>query len=154
MDKREFLGLLRQALEGEVDNQIIEQNISFYNEYISSQSYKSEEEVIEEIGDPRLIAKTIIESEGSSRGEADSNYNSYNNRDYGYSDDNNSSYNGSSSQNKVYHVKWYHMLLVAIIIILLFTLLIRIGWMLLRLFFVFFVPIVFIALLLSLFKKR
>ena len=62
MDKKEFMDILRQSLQGEVDDNIIEQNIRFYNEYISSQRGKNESEVIKEIGDPRLIAKTIIET--------------------------------------------------------------------------------------------
>ncbi len=152
MDKKEFLDILRQSLEGEVDNSILEQSISFYNEYISSQSDKSEEEVIIEIGDPRLIAKTIIETENISRGEAGSNYNSNINRSYEYTTDNDNP--GSANYNKVYHIKWYHMVLIAIIFVFLFVFLIKIGWMLIRLFFMFFVPIIFIVLLWSLFRKR
>ena len=154
MNKKEFLDLLRQSLAGEVDNRILEQSISFYNEYISSQSSKSEEEVIKEIGDPRLIAKTIIETENASYRETDNRdkYVNYNNSDdyNGYSRSN----DNRSSPNKIYHLKWYHMALIVLILIFLFIFLIRIGWILLRLFFVFFVPIIFIGLLLALFRKR
>ena len=152
MDKKEFMDILRQSLEGEIDNSTLEQSVKFYNEYISSQPDKSEEEVIIEIGDPRLIAKTIIETESSSRGVAGSNNDNDNKRSYEYTSANDN--RGSSNRNNVYHVKWYHMVLIAIIIIFLFALLIRIGWILLRLFFMFFVPIIFILLLWAMFRKR
>lgn len=64
MGKEEFLQGLRQALAGEVPQNIIAENLNYYNSYISGEVSKgrTEEEVIEEIGSPRLIAKTIIDS--------------------------------------------------------------------------------------------
>ena len=62
MRKTEFLQELREALDGEVSASVIQSNISYYDQYISQEAAKGrrEEEVIEEIGSPRLIAKTII----------------------------------------------------------------------------------------------
>ena len=64
MRKTEFLQELREALDGEVSVSVIQSNISYYDQYISQEAAKGrrEEEVIEEIGSPRLIAKTIIDS--------------------------------------------------------------------------------------------
>lgn len=64
MSKQEFLQRLRDTLTGEVPGHIIEENIRFYNEYISTEvnSGTREEDVIASIGDPRLIAKTIMEA--------------------------------------------------------------------------------------------
>ena len=70
MRKTEFLQELREALDGEVSASVIQSNISYYDQYISQEAAKGrrEEEVIEEIGSPRLIAKTIIDSsEGAGR---------------------------------------------------------------------------------------
>ena len=63
MRKTEFLQELREALDGEVSASVIQSNISYYDQYISQEAAKGrrEEEVIEEIGSPRLIAKTIID---------------------------------------------------------------------------------------------
>lgn len=60
MRKTEFLQELREALDGEVSASVIQSNISYYDQYISQEAAKGrrEEEVIEEIGSPRLIAKT------------------------------------------------------------------------------------------------
>lgn len=64
MRKTEFLQELREALDGEVSASVIQSNISYYDQYIRQEAAKGrrEEEVIEEIGSPRLIAKTIIDS--------------------------------------------------------------------------------------------
>ena len=61
MRKDEFLQILRRALNGEVPPSVVEETIRYYDDYITQESRKgaSEEEVIAEIGDPRLIAKTI-----------------------------------------------------------------------------------------------
>lgn len=151
MSKKEFLDLLRQSLEGEVNNSILEQSMKFYNEYISSQSNKSEEDVIEEIGDPRLIAKTIIETENASRVDSYSYYNdrSYN-KDYGGDNDSTS----SSNNKKVYRLKWYHMVILVLVILFLFSFLIRVGWLILKMLSMFLVPIIIIIFLFSIIFRR
>lgn len=75
MNKTEFLHKLGEALQGEVSGAACQENIRYYDNYISQETGtgKSEEQVIDSIGDPRLIAKTIIESSeaaggGSQRG--------------------------------------------------------------------------------------
>lgn len=69
MKKDEFLSVLRASLEGKIDNGTLTSQLDFYSEYISQNALdgKTEEDVIEEIGDPRLIAKTIISSEHAGR---------------------------------------------------------------------------------------
>ena len=66
MRKTEFLQELREALDGEVSASVIQSNISYYDQYIRQEAAKGrrEEEVIEEIGSPRLIAKTIRQQRG------------------------------------------------------------------------------------------
>jgi iron only hydrogenase large subunit-like protein len=62
MKKSEFLELLKQSLNGEIRPDKIKQNIDYYDQYIGNNP-SDEEEIINKLGDPRLIAKTIIESE-------------------------------------------------------------------------------------------
>lgn len=64
MNKYEFIDGLRRNLAGEVPTQEIDKNVRYYDEYITSESRErgSEEAVITEIGEPRLIARTIIET--------------------------------------------------------------------------------------------
>ena len=64
MDKRQFLDDLRRCLKGKIDDRELESNISFYSSYIDRQMAegKTEKEVLDELGSPRLIAKTIIQT--------------------------------------------------------------------------------------------
>ena len=66
MTKYEFLKELREALEGQVPMSEIEDSISYYRDYFSRQEAdgRSEKEILEELGSPRLIAKSIIETKG------------------------------------------------------------------------------------------
>lgn len=64
MNREEFLRQFQEALEGKVTQQVINENTAYYRSYINSQvgSGKSEQQVLHELGDPRLLAKTIEES--------------------------------------------------------------------------------------------
>lgn len=64
MRRTEFLEALRDALNGEIAPEDIRNNLDYYDQYIRSEMAggKSEEEVTDELGDPQLIAKTIIDT--------------------------------------------------------------------------------------------
>lgn len=64
MDKYEFINTLRTALTGKVPATTVEDNVQYYEEYIEIQlrQGKDEGEVLKTLGDPRLLAKTIIEA--------------------------------------------------------------------------------------------
>lgn len=66
MEKQEFLDKLRLALNGRVETRTVSDTIAYYEEYINTEVRKgrSEEEVMMSLGDPRLIARTIIETSG------------------------------------------------------------------------------------------
>ena len=66
MDKKEFLEKLAMALAGQVYGRVIEENIAYYDQYISDEMRrgKTVSQVLEELGDPRLIARSIIEANG------------------------------------------------------------------------------------------
>ena len=71
MTKHEFLEKLRVALSGRVTADIVTDNLHFYEDYINTEvrKGKSEEQVLSALGDPRLIAKTIVETKGESSAE-------------------------------------------------------------------------------------
>ena len=95
MNCEEFLRLLQETLDGKVSERIIADNVDYYKSYIRDQmtSGRSESEVLQMLGDPRLLAKTIEEStkfasgrtaEQKSYTNEDGNYSSFQNRDDGY----------------------------------------------------------------------
>lgn len=67
MDRIEFLSILRESLEGCIPLEDVEENVTFYRNYFDNAD-SSEQEVIQELGDPRLIARTIIEAYKASKG--------------------------------------------------------------------------------------
>ena len=55
MTQIEFVTELEQALRGNVEERIIQENVRYYNDYISEQraAGKSEEEIFASLGSPR-----------------------------------------------------------------------------------------------------
>lgn len=64
MNRYEFIEKLRAALTGKTTQSVINENVRYYEEYLDTEirKGKSEEEVVAGLGDPRLLAKTIIEA--------------------------------------------------------------------------------------------
>lgn len=65
MKKEDFLFYLKKALKGEMSSEKVKYYVSYYNSYIEEQvqSGRKMKDVMDELGDPFLIAKSIIESE-------------------------------------------------------------------------------------------
>lgn len=133
MSREEYLKGLEAALNGEVPVSVIRENVNYYNSYISQEMAKGRtmEDIVSEIGEPRIVARTIIDS-SEAAGETGDGYGSY--EDAGYS--------GSENRDpftKVHYFdlnKWYWKLLLIVILFLvvsvvfsivggIFTLLIR-----------------------------
>lgn len=68
MTKNQFLEKLRAALSGKVPSDLVTENLRYYEDYINTEirKGKTEGEVLEGLGDPRLIARTIVETRGGS----------------------------------------------------------------------------------------
>lgn len=69
MTRTEFLDELRENLTGNMSESEIQNNLTYYNSYINEEMNKgkTEEEVLEELGSPFAIAKTLLrpyENEG------------------------------------------------------------------------------------------
>lgn len=64
MNKDEFLRILREQLSGELEEPQILVHVQYYAQYIGSETAKgyAEEDIIAALGDPRLIAKTLIDT--------------------------------------------------------------------------------------------
>ena len=69
MTKMEFLEGLRKALGNDLDRATVQENVNYYDGYISDEvsKGKTEEEVTAELGDPWVIAQTVIDAEEAKR---------------------------------------------------------------------------------------
>lgn len=65
MNRDEFLEILNTQLEGEIPSTEASQHLAYYDHFIQQKisQGQTEEQVLEELGDPRLIAKTLIDTE-------------------------------------------------------------------------------------------
>lgn len=91
MDCDEFLIQFREALDGKVSENVIQENVRYYRSYINGQTAngRNESEVLKMLGDPRLLAKTIEESSKFASGGQQDSQNEYEGSqdgDYGYED--------------------------------------------------------------------
>lgn len=133
MSKEEFLQELREALAGDVPEAVIRDNMNYYSSYLSQESAKgrSVEEIVAEIGEPFIVAKTIIESyeAGGERTEGPG-YGSYHET---YTEDANRTKNWNQRAQKPYsHMhyidlnKWYWKVLGIVILFLVMSLIFNI----------------------------
>lgn len=72
MSENEFLARLKEALENDLDSRAVQEQLAYYRSYISEQRRmgKTEGEVMEELGDPWVIAQSIINMAELKRGTA------------------------------------------------------------------------------------
>lgn len=79
MSKQEFVDRLRSSLNGKISPALVEENARYYEEYINTQIRlgEQEEKVLEALGDPRLIARSIVAAEGGRTSAAAGDYQEY-----------------------------------------------------------------------------
>ena len=154
MNKNEFLDVLRQSLIGEVNPVIIEQNIKYYDQYIGTRSAEEEERILNELGDPRLIAKTIIETDrmAKQKGKFTGGQN-YQNATYnGQDEEKEDNRNRTHGRNQMFftNFRWYHKAILALVVFVVLILLVVLG----KILFTFGLPIILILMVLFMFRRR
>ncbi len=62
MNKTEYVSMIEKALVGKISPQELRDTVVYYRDYIDMEirKGKSEQEVLDRLGDPRLLAKSII----------------------------------------------------------------------------------------------
>ena len=129
MSKQEFIDRLRGALNGRIPAAQVEDTINYYLEYIDSQmrSGKSEAEVMSALGDPRLIARTIIETAQPTgdNGSADNTAKGYESNTYHSNGQNNyGNYQDTANQTHYKHFRmpgWLVVIIVLLVVFLFFS---------------------------------
>lgn len=136
MNKQEFVDRLRMALNGRVSPGLVMDNVNYYEDYINTEIRKgrTEEEVLESLGDPRLIARTIIQTNGGDNrsGYRNTVYGNGEYREAGGQQNTHHGYNGDAEeaygthQNKVANVfaklpGWVWLILGILVVVLIFS---------------------------------
>lgn len=86
---KRFLEEIRRALKNEISDSEIDKTVEYYRNYIENErmSGKSDDEIFDELGDPILIARSIIDANNISG--MSQNYNSKINTNSSYENTNN-----------------------------------------------------------------
>ena len=131
MNKKEFLDILYEQLSGQMPEGNVAAHVQYYRNYIEDAvtQGRTETEVLNELGDPRLIARTLLDTDSTASGNPQTT-GSYSEpyTDNSYNDDSRS---GSKKvKSRSFHIDlstWYGklavILIAAVVIILLCTVL-------------------------------
>ena len=131
MNKKEFLDTLYNQLYGQMAEGAIAAHVQYYRNYIEDAvtQGRTEEEVLNELGDPRLIARTLLDTDSAASGNPQTT-GSYSEpyTDTSYNDD--SSSGSKKVKSRSFHLDlstWYGklavILIAAVVIFLLCTVL-------------------------------
>ena len=156
MCKEEFLRRLEEALSGEVPMGVIRENLIYYQNYLSQEMARgrSVNEIVAEIGEPRIIARTIIDSTEAMEEAEGADYGS------AYQGSYRTDYGSGGRENDIPQIhyfdlsKWYWKLLLLAGMFLVLFLVLGIINGILALFIRFAGPIMFCLLLYWLLKRR
>ena len=118
MDKEEFIMKLQHALAGGMSGSQIAEHVRYYREYLDSEIHKgrTEEEILRQLGEPRLLARSILDANRRS-GAASGSAQEYDD-EVGGSRREANRYNGNSQVRKVALPGWLVMLIVVVIAML------------------------------------
>lgn len=147
MSRNEFLAKLREALEMDLSSQKVEEQVAFYRQYMNEEIGKgrTEAEVLEELGDPWVIARNILSVEGASdRG------------DYVYEETGNTYESPNSSHNniRVFQIdSWWKKAFAIIVVLGILFLIFSIISGIIKLIAPIAIPIIVIILLIKIWKK-
>ena len=157
MTKKEFLSILNESLAGNVPSDVVNENIRYYKDYIENNEM-TESQVLEQLGDPRLIARTIIDSFMAEKGPMADYYTKQAREEYCGSNDDTSSYDdyGTEDGNEYHHLslKWYDKLLGMIILVVVAMLVIALGAVAIRIFFRIILPLIVIYFIVKIIMER
>ena len=158
MNRNEFIDKLQRTLAGGLNCNQVADNVRYYQDYIDTEIRKgrSEADVLAGLGDPRLLAKSIIEAnkhagvnEGTNRGydeemTADSSYGSENRREDAY-------YDTTSGNGRVFRVPgWLILLIITVVVILI----IGVAFSLISVLAPIIIPILIVILLIRIFRDN
>ena len=137
MNREEFLRGLENALSGNVPPSVVRDNLRYYDDYIRSERQKgrSESDIMDELGDPRLIARTILDTTpGAAEGEYEeyhpfSSFAGNSGRTSQQEEPQQAQYGNYGGTGNIHYYnlnKWYWKLLAVVVVILFFTLVLTI----------------------------
>lgn len=159
MGRYEFVNTLRTALSEELPASLVEENVRYYESYISQEvaGGKTEAEVLEELGDPRLIARTILDTQGQQEDYSEGYGSFYEEQEAEREKGLHAEVNEKGGVDIKYRSfnfnTWYGKLLIAVVLILILFLIISIVSGILSLVLPILVPVLLVLFIIKCFTK-
>lgn len=164
MNRIEFMEKLQRALAGGLNSCQVTENVRYYQEYIDTEIRKgrSETEVLTALGDPRLLAKSIIEANKRAGRSAGTNLNydeeisdggtgnTYSNT-YGHHEAGNTDPYEDRMEGKVFRVPGWLILLIVTVVVLL---IIGVAFSLISVLAPILIPVLIVMLIIKLFQSN
>ena len=147
MSRNEFMEKLKEALEMDLSSRKVEEQVAFYRQYINEEIGKgrTDAEVLEELGDPWVIARNILSTEEmETSGE------------YVYEESGNAYEKNDASHNnvRVFQIdSWWKKALVLVVVLGILCLIFSIVTGIVRLIAPIAIPVILIILLVKIWKK-
>lgn len=128
MNKLEFIDSLRRSLSSINDYNFVNDTIAYYENYIETQVRmgKTEEQVMRELGDPRLIAKSIKATHVSEDADEQNEYQEFEKDKYSGKprfSDTMFSFNGKQIRMPSWLIKALAMIILLLVLFIVFTVL-------------------------------
>lgn len=159
MTREEFLAQLRASLQGKVSSDHVQENMDYYNSYIIEETRKgkNEQEVLEMLGDPALIAKAIIAAEDAGKQQKKAVYDQYEEESSAGDGQNESRAGFGYSGGRIHMTtfgKWWQKLLAILVVVMILLFIVAVVSGLIRIFAPIFVPLLVIAIVVRAFGRR
>ena len=153
MTKQDFLETLRRALNGNMAAVTVDDHIRFYDSYFISETAKgrSEADILSSLGDPRILARTLIDAAERAGDSIAQEANETQYRNAGSYQDTDASYNdtGYGIEKKVRLPGWLIAILVIVVVVAAVQIIGSIVFALLP----YILPVVIVVYLIKLIKK-
>lgn len=153
MNKKEFLETLGRRLAQVYTREKVMEHIQYYDTYITEKVAQGarEEEVIAQLGDPLLIARTIMDA-GEAKEESQNFGTVYEETDHGWSEDRSKHDRGVSGYSFQMNSKSGCLIALIVIVVVLILLVWLLGAVMIRLLPII-VPVLVVLGVISLFKR-
>lgn len=152
MNKGEFLEGLRERLSGEIPEYKVREHLRYYDNYLSGeiQAGKTEEEAVQALGNPYLIAKTILDMEEQEEPAEETTEEETQESSYYYREETPSRHR---AEREIKMRTWHAKVLFFVVLLLILIFIFAVVGSLMALLLQFLFPILVIGLLVYLFKK-
>lgn len=154
MNKKEFLDILGRRLAQQLPQEKIAENIRYYDEYLTEkvQQGMTEQEAIDQLGDPLLIARTIMDTSSDEMGKKTVYEEGYTGNYQESPREENLKEHHRGTDGKLQ--TWLGCLVAVIVVILLLTLILKLVGSVLSFVLPVLIPVLIIGMVLEYFRKR